>query len=222
MADGYKSTIKALAAAIDAKDHYTRGHSERVTQYALLGGTSLSFSREELEVLEHAGILHDIGKIGIPDSLLSKPGRLTDEEWITIRKHPEIGGRILENISFLEEARNFVLHHHERYDGTGYPDGLSGEDIPLGACLLAVADAFDTMTTKRSYRDAVSADCAIDELRTCSGTQFCPIAVDAFISVFNKPHEELLSPIPKPQRLMPKSYKENTKHSLPAKSASTC
>jgi putative nucleotidyltransferase with HDIG domain len=183
--DGYKSTIKALAASIDAKDHYTRGHSQQVTELALLGARSLNMSREELEILEYAGILHDVGKIGIPDNILCKPGRLTPEEFDIIRQHPGIGANIMEGISFLEEARKLVLHHHEKYDGTGYPDGLMGNDIPLGARLLAVADAFDSMTSNRSYRAAMSTEDALNELHKGCGTQFCSIAVAAFVSGFD-------------------------------------
>lgn len=180
--DAYKITIKALAAAIDAKDHYTCGHSQRVVEYALLGGTSLSFPREELEVLEYAGILHDIGKIGITDSILSKPERLTSDEWDVMLRHPGIGANIIRDVPFLEKARTLILHHHEKHDGSGYPDGLRYKDIPIGARLLAVADAFDTMTTDRSYRAAPGIEYAIEELRRCSGTQFCPVVVEAFIS----------------------------------------
>ena len=186
--DAYKGTIKALAAAIDAKDNYTRGHSQRVTEYALLGANSFSFSKEEREVLEYAGILHDIGKIGIPDSLLTKPGALTTEEKDTLSMHPLIGANMLKEIHFLEKASKLILHHHERYDGKGYPDGLKGEAIPLGARLLAVADAFDAMTSERSYRSALSIDYAISELYRFSGKQFCPVAVDAVISGFQNYH----------------------------------
>jgi len=180
--NAYKSTIKALAAAIDAKDHYTRGHSQRVMEYALMGGILLSLPRVELEILEYAGILHDIGKIGIDDRILSKEEPLTDLEWEVIRQHPMIGSDILKDIPFLEKARTLILHHHERYDGGGYPDGMSGEDIPLGARLLAIADAFDSMTTDRAYRTALSVNHAINELIKYSGTQFCPIAVKTFVS----------------------------------------
>ena len=180
--EGYKSTIRALAASIDAKDHYTRGHSQRVTELALSGAGSLNLSPQELEVLEYAGILHDIGKIGIPDNILTKPGRLTREEFDVIRQHPGIGANIMEGIAFLEEARKLAWHHHEKYDGTGYPDGLTGNEIPLGARLLAVADAYDSMTSNRSYRAAMSNEDALSELHRCCGTQFCPIAVNAFVS----------------------------------------
>lgn len=180
--DGYKSTIRALAAAIDAKDHYTRGHSQRVTELALSGAKSLNISQEELEILEYAGILHDIGKIGISDNILGKPGRLTPEEFDTIRQHPGLGANIIAGVPFLEEAKKLVLHHHERFDGSGYPDGLIGNDIPLGARLLAVADAFDSMTSDRAYRAAMSTEAAINELYKRCGTQFCPVAVEAFVS----------------------------------------
>jgi HD-GYP domain-containing protein (c-di-GMP phosphodiesterase class II) len=184
--DGYKGTIKALAAVIDAKDPYTRGHSQRVVKYVLMGGASLSFSHNELEILEYAGILHDIGKIAIDDRLLSKPGLLTEGESRAFHEHPAIGARIIHGIPFLDDVRDIVLHHHERYDGAGYPDRLKGDAIPLGARLLAVADTFDSMTTNRPYHAALSIEQAIAELRRCTGTQFCPVAADAFISGFQK------------------------------------
>ena len=184
--DAYKSTIKALAAAIDAKDPYTRGHSQRVMEYALLGGTALSLSRKELEDIEYAGILHDIGKIAIPDSILNKPNSLLPSEWEMVHKHPVTGASMLAGIPFLERSRELILHHHERYDGNGYPDGLKGEEIPIGARLIAVADAFDTMTTDRAYRAALTADYCISELYGCSGTQFCPVAVEAFVTGFRR------------------------------------
>lgn len=176
-----KSTIKALAAAIDAKDPYTCGHSQRVVQYSLMSGRSLSLCRKELEIIEYAGILHDVGKIGIPDAILSKRGPLTAEEYLAIRKHPVISTNIIYDIPFLEPVRDIILHHHEKYNGSGYPDGLIGEDIPMGARLLAVADAYDAMTTDRPYRAALSERHAIIELRKYIGKQFCPLAVDAFL-----------------------------------------
>ena len=191
--DAYKSTITALAAAIDAKDHYTRGHSRRVTEYALMGAASLSLSKDELEDIEYGGILHDVGKIGIADSILTKPGPLTDEERDIIRRHPLIGANMLFGIPFLEKARILVLHHHERYDGGGYPHGVKGEAIPVGARLLAVADAFDTMVTDRPYRAALGVDYGINELYKCKGTQFCPVAVEAFIAGFRKNNENQTS-----------------------------
>lgn len=182
--DAYKSTISTLAAAIDAKDPYTFGHSQRVMELTLLAGSSLLLPTEEMETLEYAGILHDIGKIVIDARILNKPDTLTPSEWNIIREHPAIGANLLKKIPFLEKASNIVLYHHERYDGKGYPGGLKGEDIPIGARLIAVADAFDTMTTDRSYRPALSIDYSISELRGCAGTQFCPVTVEAFISGF--------------------------------------
>jgi len=189
--NGYKNTVRALAGAVDAKDTYTRGHSERVMEYTLLGGISLALSTKEMDVLEYAAILHDIGKIGIADTILSKPGPLTPEEELVIRQHPSIGAKIIEDIPFLQETRKLILHHHEKYDGTGYPDGLKGDEIPIGARLLAVADTFDTMTTDRAYRAAQSIDSAMDELHRYSGTQFCPVAVKAFVSGFSMKPEPL-------------------------------
>jgi HD-GYP domain-containing protein (c-di-GMP phosphodiesterase class II) len=147
---------------------------------------SSSFSEHELETFEYASILHDIGKIGIADDLLNKPGPLTEKEREIMFRHPQIGTDILEGIPFLEEARTLILHHHERYDGSGYPVGLKQNEIPIGAKLIAVADAFDTMTTERAYRASLSVDYAINELHRCSGTQFCPIAVNAIVSGLKK------------------------------------
>ena len=180
--DAYKSTITTLAAAIDAKDPYTRGHSQRVMEYTLLAGSSLSLSPEEMETLEYASILHDVGKIAIDSWILNKPESLNKLEWDVIREHPSIGANLLKGIPFLESASELVLYHHERYDGKGYPDGIKGENIPIGARLIAVADAFDTMTTDRAYRSALTVDYAINELHKCSSTQFCPVAVKAFVS----------------------------------------
>lgn len=180
--DAYKNTIKTLAAAIDAKDPYTRGHSQRVMEYTLLAGAYLSFSSDEMETLEYAGILHDIGKISIDSTILNKPGALNESEWEMIREHPAVGANLLRGIPFLEKASELVLCHHERFDGGGYPNGIRGEVMPIGARLIAVADAFDTMTTDRSYRAAMTVDHAVEELHNCSGSQFCPNSVKAFIS----------------------------------------
>lgn len=185
--DAYKTTIAALAAAIDAKDPYTRGHSTRVMEYTLSAAATLPFSPEEMETLEYAGILHDVGKIAIDSSILTKPGGLTSEEWNKVREHPAVGAGILQEIPFLKDASELVLCHHERYDGKGYPRGIKGKDIPLGARLLAVADSFDSMTTDRSYQTAKTVEKAMEELVECSGSQFCPVAVEAFISAFPSP-----------------------------------
>jgi HD-GYP domain-containing protein (c-di-GMP phosphodiesterase class II) len=191
--EGCKTTIKALAATIDAKHPYTRGHSQRVMEYALIGAYALKLPEEEIEPIEYGGILHDTGKIGIPDNILNKPGPLDAEEWKIMMQHPVIGASIIKDIPFLDKARELVLHHHERFDGKGYPDRLSYQQIPLGARLIAVADTFDTMTTNRAYRSALTRDQAIDELLKYSGTQFCPEAVKAFISGFNLRNQDSLS-----------------------------
>jgi len=155
-------------------------------EYALLGASAMSFSTEELQALEFSGLLHDVGKIGIEDAILRKSGPLALEEWAIMQSHPLIGANIMVEVPFLQMASDLVLYHHERYDGTGYPEGLCGEDIPIGARLLAVADAFDTMTTNRSYRVARGINEALDELERRAGTQFCHVAVEAFISAFRK------------------------------------
>ncbi|MFC1967075.1 HD domain-containing phosphohydrolase [Chloroflexota bacterium] len=186
--DAYKGTIKALAAAIDAKDHYTRGHSQRVTEYGLLAANQLSFPDDELEIIEYACILHDIGKIGVPENILGKPAALTMEEQKIVAQHTITGADMLKDISFLKKARVLILHHHERYDGSGYPKGIIGQAIPMGARLIAVCDAFDAMTTDRPYRRALSKDYAIGELYRCSGQQFCPVSVDALIAGFQGFH----------------------------------
>jgi HD-GYP domain-containing protein (c-di-GMP phosphodiesterase class II) len=179
---GYKSTLKALAASIDAKDPYTRGHSQRVMEYALIGARVLSLPQTELETIEYGGILHDTGKIGIPEGILGKPGCLTSEEWAIMRQHPLIGANIIKDVSFLCEAVPLVLNHHERYDGAGYPNGTVTKDIPIGARLITVADSYDAMTSDRPYRPALKIEQAIAELGKNAGKQFCPIAVEAFIT----------------------------------------
>ncbi|MFH1652014.1 MAG: HD domain-containing phosphohydrolase [Chloroflexota bacterium] len=184
--DAYKNTIKTLASAIDAKDPYTRGHSERVMEYAMLGGLALSLDEEQMENLEYAAILHDVGKIVIDDSILKKPDSLTPVEWSVIQQHPVVGADMLDDIPFLEKASQLVRCHHERFDGSGYPAGIAGDAIPLGARIIAVADAFDTMTTDRAYRHALTVSYTISELVGCTGTQFCPRAVEAFLSAYRR------------------------------------
>ncbi len=188
--NGHKRTVETLVAATDIKDPYACGHSQRVREYTLLAAGSLSFSPEELQIIEFGALLHDIGKIGIDDCILRKPTSLTNEEWYVMRKHSLIGANIVGEIPFLEKARDIVLYHHEWYNGTGYPEGIKGENIPMGARLVAVADAFDTITTEHSYRAALSEDEAVDELIRGSGTQFCPVAVQAFVSAFRKQRGE--------------------------------
>ena len=178
--------IKTLAAAIDARDRYTRGHSERVSKYAQLIGAELGFSAEEQEHLLYAGLLHDVGKIGVADAILNKPGKLTPLERQMIQEHPVIGANIIETVHSLSCIVDDVRHHHERYDGRGYPVGLDSEDIPLRSRVLAVADTFDAMTTDRVYRRALSVDFTIEEIESLRGKQFDPVAVDAFLRAFEQ------------------------------------
>ena len=184
--DYYKSTVNALVSLADAKETTGCGHSKRVAKYALMGAANLSLSEEHIQTIEYAAILHDIGKLAIPDRILNKSDNLTNEEWEIIRKHPEIGYNLLREIPFLEEASRLILYHHERYDGKGYPRGSEGEAIPIGARLIAVADAFDNMTTEHPYRVALDNKLAFVELNRHIRSQFCPIAVKAFFSGFHR------------------------------------
>ncbi len=180
--DSFKATIQTMVSAIDAKDFSMRGHSQRVTEYALLAGTYFSLTAEETETLEYASMLHDIGKITIDSRILNKSESLNPSEWEIIRRHPATGASLLKEIPFLEKASELVLFHHERHDGQGYPNGLKGEDIPLGARLIAVANAYDTMTIDRGNQPAMSTERSIKELNSGAGNQFCPEAVKALIS----------------------------------------
>jgi HD-GYP domain-containing protein (c-di-GMP phosphodiesterase class II) len=178
----FKTTLATIMSAIDTKDPSMRGHSQRVTEYAMLASTYFSITPEEKETLEYASMLHDLGKIVIDSRILNKADALTPPEWEIVRQHSTIGANLLRQIPVLEKASEIVLYHHERYDGQGYPEGLKGEDIPLGARLIAVANAYDAMTTDRSYRQAMSIERSVKELHSCSGIQFCPAAVKALIS----------------------------------------
>lgn len=179
----FYKTIKSIAHALDAKDPYTHGHSLRVTLYSLALAKSLDLSDELLEEIETTGLLHDIGKIAIPESILLKPGKLTDEEYEVIKTHPELGERLVHGIEKLNLISNWLKSHHERYDGKGYPDGLKGEQIPISSRIIAIADTYDAMTSSRSYRAALSHQQAIEEIRRCSGTQFDPHLAELFISI---------------------------------------
>ena len=170
-----------MSGALDAKDRYTRGHSDRVAYLSAETARVLGLSDEEVERVRIAGIVHDVGKIGVPESVLCKPGRLTDEEFEKIKKHPEIGFRILEGIPGLQDILPGVLHHHERYDGRGYPHGLAGEDVPLLARIIGVADTFDAMSSNRAYRSKMSREVVLAEIAKCSGTQFDPAVAEAFL-----------------------------------------
>lgn len=186
MRNQYTSTIKALTKAIDAKDHYTHGHSERVAKYAVLIGQEMHLPEDFLEKLEYLALMHDIGKIGIPEQILNKPSRLSDDEFNMVREHAAVGAEIIENIKYIGEHADIVRHHHERVDGKGYPDGLTGEKISLGAKIVCAADAFDAMTTERVYRRPMTKEEAARELVRCANTQFCEEVVNAFIRVLRR------------------------------------
>ena len=175
----YTATVRALASAVEAKDAYTGGHLARVTAYGTEACRALGGDLAATPGLEYAFLLHDLGKIGVPDAVLNKAGPLTDEEWALMREHPAIGLRILEGVPHMDVVRAVVYSHHERWDGAGYPEGLKDEQIPLAARVFAAVDAFDAITTDRPYRAAVSLEEALHRLREASGTQFAPDAVDA-------------------------------------------
>jgi HD-GYP domain-containing protein (c-di-GMP phosphodiesterase class II) len=179
MRNSHLATIASLARTIEAKDPYTGGHTDRVARLACLLAEDLCLDDETLQAIEVGGVIHDIGKIGIPDSILLKPGRLTEEEFAEMRRHPEISSYILERLDVPDVVRQMVRSHHERYDGAGYPDGLGGENIPLVARILCVADALDAMTTDRPYRRALPLDVAVAEVRDKTGSQFCPTVAAA-------------------------------------------
>lgn len=180
----YKFTLSALVAALDARDTDTQGHSLRVVKYTIQLSNLMKINNEEvLRNLEYSALLHDIGKIGIPDAILRKPSKLTKKEWVIMKTHPVIGYKILQRIEFPKKVSQIVLHHHERFDGTGYPDGLKTNRIPLGSRIFAVADALDAMTSERPYRKALTFEIASDELKKYTGTQFDPKVVEVFHSV---------------------------------------
>jgi len=182
LSKGYVETVTSLSKAVDAKDHYTRGHSENVKNYSLMIVDEMGFNEEFRDLMFYAGLLHDIGKIGVSTDIIIKPGKLTDYEYGEMKKHPIFGKEILEPIEFLGDVPQYVLYHHEKMDGTGYPYGLMKDEIPLGARILQVSDSFDAMTTDRSYRPKKELKEAVEELDVCTGTQFDPDIVKAFKS----------------------------------------
>jgi len=183
----YMRTIKALAHAIDARDHYTYSHSDNVTRYAELIARQMGVDMLYIENIKDSCQLHDLGKIGVHDNILSKPDALTQEEFNEIKQHAEKGAQILEPLKFLDNVIDIVKHHHERWDGKGYPDGLKGESIPLGARIMTVADSYDEMVSARPYRKVgLSVNEAIEEIRRNSGAQFDPVVVEAFLKVVNQ------------------------------------
>jgi HD-GYP domain-containing protein (c-di-GMP phosphodiesterase class II) len=187
-------TVRALTSAIEASDRYTRGHSERVTMYSVAIAREMRLSERRVQMLEYAGFLHDMGKIGVRHEILLKPEKLTEDEWVIMRSHPSMGAKIVSGLHFLEGAREVVLHHHERYDGGGYPDGLRNADIPLEARIVKVADAFDAMMSDRPYRKSLGLERALAELQNGRGTEFDPAVVSVFVDLVERRVVEVPSP----------------------------
>ena len=187
----YMESIQTLRYTVEAKDTYTRGHSDRVSEYSVLIGEALGLPEEDIKKLKIGGLFHDIGKIGVPDSILQKEGKLSDDEYSEIKNHPSIGAHILSTASIFQDILPIVKHHHERYDGKGYPSQLAGENIPYLARITAVADTFDAMTSKRSYRDSLPLDYVISEFERCKGTQFDPKIADVFLDILNNHYDKL-------------------------------
>jgi len=189
--DAYRSTLRALTAALETRDSETHGHSERVVSYSLRLGREYGLNRDEMKALEFGSLLHDIGKIGVPDSILRKPAKLTEEEWVRMKEHPLHGQQILRGIEFLKGAARVVAQHHEKWDGSGYPLGLREVDIDVCARIFSVADAFDAITSDRVYRRGKSYEAAAQELDEWAGRQFDPKVVEAFHRVPKEDWEEL-------------------------------
>jgi putative nucleotidyltransferase with HDIG domain len=202
----YSATMAALCQAVETKDFYTRGHSERVSRGATLLARQIGMGAERVEAIRYAGMLHDVGKLGVPTKVLQKTGPLTEEELAAIQLHPMRGLEIVRQIGFLTEALDGIMHHHERMDGKGYPMGLAGDEIPEFARVIAVADAFDSMTSTRSYRGARSVEEAVAELRKCSGMQFDPMLVDAFIAALGRERWESQAAAPPPPAALPADF----------------
>ncbi len=190
----FYKTIRAMSNALDTKDAYTNGHSLRVTIYSMILARALNFDDTFLEDLEIAGLLHDIGKIAMPKSILCKNGKLTDDEFLVMKSHPVKGEKIVININKLQMIAEWVKSHHEKYDGKGYPDGLKGEEIPLAGRIIAIADTYDAMTSTRPYRTALSHEVAIAEIKRCAGTQFDPKLAELFVSLEAKVAEAKSNP----------------------------
>ena len=187
----YLESIETLRYTVEAKDIYTRGHSDRVSEYSVLIGKKLGLSEKDLKTLKIGGLFHDIGKIGVPDSILQKETKLTDDEYSQIKQHPNIGVHILSNATIFKDILPIVEHHHEKWDGTGYPGRLSGENIPYFARITAVADSFDAMTSRRSYRDSLPIETVISEFENCSGTQFDPKLAELFLDILKNNFNEI-------------------------------
>ncbi len=191
MRQTYLDTMASLSMVIDAKDPYTMGHSSRVANYATLLARELKWKENKVEFIHYIAMIHDIGKIAVPENILNKKTLLTPEEYEIIKTHSRIGANLVKDVKFFSESSEIIMHHHERYDGNGYPDQLKGDEIPCGARLLFVADAFDAMTSDRPYRKAMGIDQAIEELKINAGTQFDPKMVDAFIKAITRTETEI-------------------------------
>jgi putative nucleotidyltransferase with HDIG domain len=187
--------VESLNATVDAKDPYTAGHSQRVQRIALALGEQLALGPERLDALRFAGLFHDIGKLGVPDAILTKPGPLTVAEFELIKRHPDDGAKIVARLRRLQASVPIIRHHHERWDGGGYPDGLAGDAIPVEAAIVGLADAWDAMTTERPYSPPQQVDKAADEIVRCRGTQFAPAVVDAFLAVLVRAPDILAPPM---------------------------
>ncbi len=189
----FLGTLEALTTSIDAKDPYTCGHSERVAYLASRLAAEVGLSKDVCERIHIAGLVHDVGKIGVPEAVLCKPGRLTDEEFALIKKHPEIGHQILHDIKLMDDVLPGVLYHHERYDGRGYPHQKKGEEIPLMARIIGLVDAFDAMSSNRTYRAAMNREKVLDEVRKGAGTQFDPALAEAFLKIDLREYDEMVA-----------------------------
>ena len=187
--ESYEATLDAMVSAIESRDCETKHHCRRVQAYAVLLGQRLQLQPEQLVDISYGALLHDVGKIGVPDSILLKPGKLTEQEWEVMRGHTMLGFNMISKIKFLKGAADIVLHHHERWDGKGYPSGIAGEDIPLGARIFSIIDTLDAITSKRPYKEALPIQVARDEIRRCAGSQFDPKLVEEFLKISD---EELM------------------------------
>lgn len=187
----YLESIETLRYTVEAKDTYTRGHSDRVSEYSVLIGKTLGLPDSDLKTLQIGGLFHDIGKIGVPDTILQKETKLTDDEYSEIKNHPSIGAHILSTATIFKDIIPIVKHHHERYDGKGYPGQLKGEEIPYLARIAAVADSFDAMTSRRTYRDSLPIETVISEFERCKGTQFDAKIADVFLDILKNHFDEV-------------------------------
>lgn len=187
----YLESIQTLRYTVEAKDTYTRGHSDRVSEYSVLIGKHLNLPEQDLKILKIGGLFHDIGKIGVPDSILLKESKLTDDEYSEIKNHPSIGAHILSSASIFQDIIPIVKHHHEKYDGCGYPSQLKGDDIPYFARIAAISDSFDAMTSRRTYRDSLPISTVIEEFERCKGTQFDPELTDLFLDILKNHFDQI-------------------------------